>query len=139
MLRSLPHELGRLFQLQVLGLAGNPLCQEVMKLYSEPNGTHRLLMYLLDSLQGKIIYFVRSIHNESVYFSLLHKKFYKLSAIFFDGLLQIINVCFSYGFYFLQYRYFSRPPPCIISLKLCCIDYDYLVLFSFIDCIMRYF
>jgi len=55
MLRSLPHELGRLFQLQVLGLAGNPLCQEVMKLYSEPNGTHRLLMYLLDSLQGKII------------------------------------------------------------------------------------
>jgi len=56
MLRSLPHELGRLFQLQVLGLAGNPLCQEVMKLYSEPNGTHRLLMYLLDSLQGKTFY-----------------------------------------------------------------------------------
>lgn len=55
MLRSLPHELGRLFQLQVLGLAGNPLCQEVMKLYSEPNGTHRLLMYLLDSLQGKFL------------------------------------------------------------------------------------
>lgn len=54
MLRSLPHELGRLFQLQVLGLAGNPLCQDVLKLYSEPNGTHRLLMYLLDSLQGKI-------------------------------------------------------------------------------------
>lgn len=53
MLRSLPHELGRLFQLQVLGLTGNPLCQEVLKLYSEPNGTHRLLMYLLDSLQGK--------------------------------------------------------------------------------------
>lgn len=62
MLRSLPHELGRLFQLQVLSLAGNPLCQEVMKLYSEPNGTHRLLMYLLDSLQGKIIYFISSIH-----------------------------------------------------------------------------
>lgn len=60
MLRSLPHELGRLFQLQVLGLAGNPLCQEVMKLYSEPNGTHRLLMYLLDSLQGKTFYFICS-------------------------------------------------------------------------------
>lgn len=58
MLRSLPHELGRLFQLQVLGLAGNPLCQDVLKLYSEPNGTHRLLMYLLDSLQGKIFYFI---------------------------------------------------------------------------------
>lgn len=57
MLRSLPHELGRLFQLQVLGLTGNPLCQEVMKLYSEPNGVHRLLMYLLDSLQGKICYY----------------------------------------------------------------------------------
>lgn len=55
LLRSLPHEIGRLFQLQVLGLAGNPLCQEILKLYSEPNGTHRLLMYLLDSLQGKIV------------------------------------------------------------------------------------
>jgi len=70
MLRSLPHELGRLFQLQVLSLAGNPLCQEVMKLYSEPNGTHRLLMYLLDSLQGKIIYFINSIHCETVSFNL---------------------------------------------------------------------
>jgi len=68
MLRSLPHELGRLFQLQVLGLAGNPLCQEVMKLYSEPNGTHRLLMYLLDSLQGKImiIYFISSINYDQL-------------------------------------------------------------------------
>lgn len=60
LLRSLPHELGRLFQLQVLGLAGNPLCQEVMKLHSEPNGTHRLLMYLLDSLQGKILIWLYS-------------------------------------------------------------------------------
>lgn len=57
LLRSLPHELGRLFQLQVLSLNGNPLCQEVVKLYNEPNGTHRLLMFLLDSLQGKILYF----------------------------------------------------------------------------------
>lgn len=61
MLRSLPHELGRLFQLQVLGLAGNPLCQDVLKLYSEPNGTHRLLMYLLDSLQGKIFNFIHRV------------------------------------------------------------------------------
>lgn len=61
MLRSLPNEIGRLFQLQVLGLAGNPLCQEVMKLYSEPNGTHRLLMYLLDSLQGKKLNFIYNI------------------------------------------------------------------------------
>lgn len=57
LLRSLPHEIGRLFQLQVLGLNGNPLCQELVKLHSEPNGTHRLLMYLLDSLQGKILYY----------------------------------------------------------------------------------
>lgn len=63
MLRSLPNELGRLFQVQVLGLAGNPLCQELMKIYSEPNGTHRLLMYLLDSLQGKIFDFIYSISD----------------------------------------------------------------------------
>lgn len=78
MLRSLPHELGRLFQLQVLGLAGNPLCQEVMKLYSEPNGTHRLLMYLLDSLQGKRIYFGYGIHCELVSFNFKHYNSYTL-------------------------------------------------------------
>lgn len=61
MLRSLPHELGRLFNLQALSLAGNPLCQDVMKLHSEPNGTHRLLMYLLDNLQGKMIFYFISL------------------------------------------------------------------------------
>ncbi|KAF6213847.1 hypothetical protein GE061_011571 [Apolygus lucorum] len=51
-LRVLPYELGKLFQLQVLGLAGNPLSKEVLKLYHEPNGTQKLITYLLDSLQG---------------------------------------------------------------------------------------
>lgn len=62
LIRSLPHELGRLFQLQVLGIAGNPLCQEVIKLHNEPNGTHRLLMYLLDSLQGKLFNLIYNIN-----------------------------------------------------------------------------
>lgn len=52
-IRTLPYELGKLFQLQILGLAGNPLSKECMKLYSEANGTQKLLTYLLDSLQGK--------------------------------------------------------------------------------------
>uniref|UniRef100_A0A1B6M6E9 poly(A)-specific ribonuclease n=1 Tax=Graphocephala atropunctata TaxID=36148 RepID=A0A1B6M6E9_9HEMI len=50
-IRTLPYELGKLFQLQILGLAGNPLGKECLKLYSEANGTQKLLTYLLDSLQ----------------------------------------------------------------------------------------
>ncbi|RXM36815.1 CCR4-NOT transcription complex subunit 6-like-B [Acipenser ruthenus] len=50
LLRVLPFELGKLFQLQTLGLKGNPLAQEVLNLYQEPDGTRRLLNYLLDNL-----------------------------------------------------------------------------------------
>lgn len=50
-LRTLPYELGKLFQVQILGLHGNPLGKEYMKIYNEPNGTQKLLSYLLDSLQ----------------------------------------------------------------------------------------
>ncbi|MEQ2312531.1 CCR4-NOT transcription complex subunit 6, partial [Ameca splendens] len=53
-LRVLPFELGKLFQLQTLGLKGNPLAQEIMSLYQEPDGTRRLLSYLLDNLAGAI-------------------------------------------------------------------------------------
>ncbi|XP_056626034.1 CCR4-NOT transcription complex, subunit 6b [Triplophysa dalaica] len=53
-LRVLPYELGKLFQLQTLGLKGNPLSQEIMSLYHEPDGTRRLLNYLLDNLSGAI-------------------------------------------------------------------------------------
>ncbi|XP_077999491.1 CCR4-NOT transcription complex subunit 6-like [Glandiceps talaboti] len=49
-LRALPYELGRLFQLQTLGLKGNPLSSDIISLYSEPNGTFRLLTYMLDNL-----------------------------------------------------------------------------------------
>ncbi|KAH9402383.1 CCR4-NOT transcription complex subunit 6-like [Tyrophagus putrescentiae] len=50
-LRSLPYELGKLFQLQNLGLKNNPLTQELLVIYNEPNGTQKLLAYLLDNLQ----------------------------------------------------------------------------------------
>lgn len=53
-LRTLPYEMGKLFQLQLLGLGGNPLSKECIKLYSEANGTQKLITYLLDSLQGKL-------------------------------------------------------------------------------------
>lgn len=56
-LRILPYELGKLFNLMVLGLQGNPLNKDIMTLYSEPNGTQKLLTYMLDNLQGRIYYF----------------------------------------------------------------------------------
>jgi CCR4-NOT transcription complex subunit 6 len=52
-LRVLPYELGKLFKLQVLGLKGNPLTKDIMSLYMEPNGTHKLLTYMMDNLQGR--------------------------------------------------------------------------------------
>uniref|UniRef100_A0A8C5E718 poly(A)-specific ribonuclease n=1 Tax=Gouania willdenowi TaxID=441366 RepID=A0A8C5E718_GOUWI len=50
LLRVLPYELGRLFQLQILGLKGNPLSQDILNLYQEPDGTRKLLNYMLDNL-----------------------------------------------------------------------------------------
>ena len=33
-----------------LGLKGNPLAPEIMNIYAEVNGTHKLLTYMLDHL-----------------------------------------------------------------------------------------
>ncbi|KAJ8318621.1 hypothetical protein KUTeg_003712 [Tegillarca granosa] len=49
-LRVLPFELGKLFNLQTLGLKGNPLNPEILHLYGEPNGTQKLLNYMIDHL-----------------------------------------------------------------------------------------
>lgn len=49
-LRNLPFELGKLFRLMLLGLKGNQLSPDIMSIYSEPNGTRKLLEYMLDSL-----------------------------------------------------------------------------------------
>lgn len=53
-LRVLPFELGKLFQLQNLGLKGNPLSGDIFSIHSEPNGTHKLLSYMLDNLAVNI-------------------------------------------------------------------------------------
>ncbi|XP_077285729.1 CCR4-NOT transcription complex subunit 6-like twin [Arctopsyche grandis] len=53
-LRVLPYELGKLFNLCSLGLHGNPLSKEIFNLYGDTNGTHKLLTYLLDSLQMRV-------------------------------------------------------------------------------------
>ncbi|KAG8454260.1 hypothetical protein GDO86_000776 [Hymenochirus boettgeri] len=50
LLRVLPFELGRLFKLQTLGLKGNPLSQDILSLYQEPDGMRKLLNYMLDNL-----------------------------------------------------------------------------------------
>jgi len=49
-LRALPYELGKLFQLSQLGLKGNPLGSDVLQLFSEVNGTRKLLDFMLDNL-----------------------------------------------------------------------------------------
>ena len=49
-LRALPYELGRLFNLDVLGLKGNPLSNEYLSIYSEHNGVSRLISYMLDNV-----------------------------------------------------------------------------------------
>ncbi|RWS24178.1 CCR4-NOT transcription complex subunit 6-like protein [Leptotrombidium deliense] len=55
-LRVLPYELGKLFRIQTLGLKGNPLTQEFLVIYNEPNGTQKLLSYLLDNLAGEFFF-----------------------------------------------------------------------------------
>lgn len=59
----------------ILSLLGNPLNKDIMAIYSEPNGTHKLLTFMLDNLQGMIFfhfifdYFVHSLPylNENIY------------------------------------------------------------------------
>lgn len=53
LLRVLPNEIGKLFHLHILGLHGNPLGKDVLSLYNEPNGTHKLITFLLDNLTGE--------------------------------------------------------------------------------------
>ena len=52
-LRVLPYEIGKLFNLQNIGLKGNPLTMEIQAVYSDSNGTLKLLSYMLDNLAGK--------------------------------------------------------------------------------------
>ena len=54
-IRTLPYELGRLFQLQNFGILGNPLPNDILSLYHEPNGLKKLLEFMLDHLNGKTV------------------------------------------------------------------------------------
>lgn len=53
---------------------GNPLTQEIMSLYQEPDGTRRLLNYLLDNLAGAIkrSRCLRQINRFFFFFLILH-------------------------------------------------------------------
>lgn len=53
LLRVLPYEIGKLFHLHVLGIGGNPLGKDILSIYNEPNGTNKLLTYMLDNLSGE--------------------------------------------------------------------------------------
>lgn len=96
LLRSLPYELGKLFQLQSLGLNGNPLCKEFLKLYAEPNGTQKLLTYLLDSLTGKVFSFPSMSWT-------IFRKFQNYQIFFYYFRIVVFEVC---NFFMLFIRIF---------------------------------
>ena len=48
--------MGKLFQLQKLGIQNNPLPADIMGMYNEPNGMRKLLEFMLDNLHGKLIF-----------------------------------------------------------------------------------
>lgn len=64
-IRALPCEMGKLFKLQILGLKGNPLSSDILTLYSEVNGTEKILSFLLDNLPSKFQshFFLIIVHN----------------------------------------------------------------------------
>ncbi|CAD5227343.1 unnamed protein product [Bursaphelenchus xylophilus] len=49
-LTSLPPELGKLFRIKTLNVAGNPLPQDLLNYGHSPQGSKKLLQFLLDSL-----------------------------------------------------------------------------------------
>lgn len=89
LLRSLPYEIGKLFHLQILGLQGNPLNKECWKIYNEPNGTPKLLSFLLDSLAGKI-----SLFNIMILYlvnspTIARKSYQGVDSIVYDRYIKI--------------------------------------------------
>ncbi|CAG9823233.1 unnamed protein product [Phaedon cochleariae] len=71
-LRILPYELGKLFNLMMLTLNGNPLNKDIMTIYSEPNGTTKLLTFMLDNLQAL------DLREEKTFFSIFTTKSQKI-------------------------------------------------------------
>ena len=63
-IRTLPYELGRLFQLQNFGILGNPLPNDILSLYHEPNGLKKLLEFMLDHLNGKTVIILNILTGE---------------------------------------------------------------------------
>ena len=71
-LRILPCELGRLFLLQVLDVAGNPLSVDILNMAAEPQGTSKLLAFLIDNLTGE--------NDNIVHFHPLHMYIYNYAS-----------------------------------------------------------
>ena len=63
--------MGRLFQLQNLGIIGNPLPADILNVYHEPNGLKKLLEFMLDHLNGK---------NFFEYFSIFDRELFKIET-----------------------------------------------------------
>lgn len=66
-LRILPCELGRLFLLQMLGISGNPLSPDILNMAAEPQGTSKLLTYLLENLTGEICSHIAACDNRIIF------------------------------------------------------------------------
>ncbi len=69
--RVLPFEFGKLFKLGQLGLKGNPLTQDMMAIFMEPNGTQKLLIHLLDQLTSKKFKLISKLFVYSMTFLLI--------------------------------------------------------------------
>lgn len=89
LLRVLPNEIGKLFHLHILGLHGNPLGKDVLSIYNEPNGTHKLLTYMLDNLTGESS--ITHTHIHTLYQTAGCKQNSVISSIFLASQLQMYH------------------------------------------------
>jgi hypothetical protein len=72
-----------LFSFPFAGLKGNPLPQDILSMYNEPKGTHRLLTFLLDNL-----------NCEFPFSSFINKAALEFCTLFECGFLIIPSLSF---------------------------------------------
>lgn len=92
-LRTLPYEVGKLFNIIILVLVGNPLTKEIMALYSEPNGTQKLLTYMLDNLHGEFYRFCMYLSSVSCDSSVGKGSFIIPASILTSATNKLFNLC----------------------------------------------
>ena len=87
--------------LLVTGLKGNPLSQEILVIYNEPNGTMKLLSYLNDNLAGKQFSVFHLI------FSVIASQLFVKTIQFFLISVRFRLVVFNLSGYLLTFAFLS--------------------------------